>query len=118
VATTDEWDILAWNQAATLLLADYSVLPPEEHNGLRLMFLNPQARCAQKEWDELARFVVAAFRADAARAGVAATAQPLLDEFAAMWRQNDARGFSQGVKTRDGLLTIRKPPVSVFRSDT
>jgi transcriptional regulator with XRE-family HTH domain len=103
---TATWDIVAWNQAATLLLADYAALPLEQRNGLRLMFLNPQARTAQKGWEELARFVVAAFRADAARAGVAATVQPLVDElsqaspeFAAMWRENDVRGFSEGVKT-------------------
>jgi len=47
----------------------------------------------------VARFVVGAFRVDAARAGAAAEVEPLVDElsrlspeFRAMWRDNDVQG--------------------------
>jgi transcriptional regulator with XRE-family HTH domain len=99
------WDVLAWNRAATVMLTDYGALPPDQRNVLRFIFLDPLVRAAQYDWDSVARFVVAAFRADAARAGAAAEVQPLVDElcrlspeFADMWQDNDVRGFGEGVK--------------------
>jgi len=102
---TATWDIVAWNRAATLMLTDYGSLPPEQRNVLRFIFLDPRVRAAQYDWDSVARFVVGAFRVDAARAGAAAEVQPLVDElcrlspeFKAMWRDNDVRSHGEGVK--------------------
>ena len=99
------WDVVAWNRAATAMLGDYGALPPEQRNVLRLMFLDPRARDAQYDWESVARFVVRAFRVDAARAGAAAEVEPLVNElcrlspeFKAMWRDNDVRGVSEHVK--------------------
>jgi len=99
------WDVVAWNRAATAMLGDYGALPPEQRNVLRLMFLDPRARDAQYDWESVARFVVSAFRVDAARAGAAAEVEPLVNElcrlspeFKAMWRDNDVRGVSEHVK--------------------
>jgi len=99
------WDVVAWNRAATVLLTDYGALPPKERNLLRFVFLDPRMRAAQYDWKGVARFVVGAFRVDAARAGAAAEVQPLVDElcrlspeFAAMWRDNEIRAFGEGVK--------------------
>jgi hypothetical protein len=71
---------------------------PEQRNGLRLVFCNPRVRAAMPNWESDARFVVAAFRADTARAGTAENAKALVDElcrlspeFEAMWRDNDVR---------------------------
>jgi transcriptional regulator with XRE-family HTH domain len=96
---TAVWDILAWNRAATVMLTDYGALPPDERNLLRMMFLNPHARTIQNDWESVARFVVGAFKLDAARAGAAAEVAPLVDElcrlspeFGAMWRDTDVRG--------------------------
>ncbi|MFI4866719.1 MAG: helix-turn-helix transcriptional regulator [Steroidobacterales bacterium] len=93
---TSAWDIVAWNRAATAVLADYGALAVEQRNILRLVFYNPSVRAAMPNWDSDARFVVAAFRADAARAG--ANVKALVDEvcrlspeFDAMWRDNDVR---------------------------
>jgi transcriptional regulator with XRE-family HTH domain len=95
---TSTWDIVAWNRAATAVLCDYEALAPEERNGLRLVFCNPRVRSAMPNWQRDARFVVAAFRADTARAGAASNAKALVEdlcrlspEFAAMWRDNDVR---------------------------
>jgi hypothetical protein len=41
-------------------------------------------------WESDARFVVAAFRADTARAGMAGNVKALSPEFEAMWRDNDS----------------------------
>jgi transcriptional regulator with XRE-family HTH domain len=93
------WDVLAWNQAATLMLMDYGSLPPERRNILRFIFLDPRARAAQYDWESVARFVLGAFRVDAARAGAVAEVEPFVEElcrlspdFKAMWRDNDVRG--------------------------
>jgi transcriptional regulator with XRE-family HTH domain len=99
------WDVVAWNQAATVLLTDYGKLPREQRNVLRFIFLDPSVRAAQYDWEGVARFVVGAFRVDAARAGAAAEVQPLVDElcrlspeFKAMWRDNDVRSHGEAVK--------------------
>jgi transcriptional regulator with XRE-family HTH domain len=105
------WDVVAWNRAATVMLVDYGSLPPEQRNLLRMIFLNPHARAAQFEWESVARFVVGAFKLDAARAGAAREVKPLVDElcrlspeFAAMWRDNDVRGVHG-----DAVKHIRHP---------
>jgi transcriptional regulator with XRE-family HTH domain len=102
---TATWDIVAWNRAATAMLTDYAALPPDQRNVLRFIFLDPRVRAAQQNWESVARFVVGAFRVDAARAGAAAAVQPLVDElcrlspeFAAMWRDNDVRSHGEAVK--------------------
>jgi transcriptional regulator with XRE-family HTH domain len=99
VIRTAIWDVVAWNRAATAMLMDYGSLPPEQRNILRFMFLDPRARAAQYDWESVARFVLGAFRVDAARAGAAAQVEPLVEElcrlspeFRAMWRDNDVRG--------------------------
>jgi transcriptional regulator with XRE-family HTH domain len=93
------WDVVAWNRAATVVLMDYGSLPPEQRNILRFIFLDPRARAAQYDWPSVARFVLGAFRVDAARAGAASEVEPLVDElcrlspeFQAMWRDHEVRG--------------------------
>jgi transcriptional regulator with XRE-family HTH domain len=93
------WDVVAWNRAATAMLMDYAAFPPEQRNILRYIFLDPRARAAQYDWTGVARFVLGAFRVDAARAGAAAEVEPLVQElsrlspeFKAMWSDNDVRG--------------------------
>jgi hypothetical protein len=102
---TATWDVVAWNQAATVIFTDYASLPPDQRNILRFIFLDPRVRAAQYNWESVARFVVGAFRVDAARAGAAAEVEPLVDElcrlspeFKAMWRDNDVHTHGEGVK--------------------
>ena len=105
IVKTATWDVVAWNRAAALVLTDYGKLRPQQRNILRLVFGNAHIRAAQDDWDSMARFVVAAFRADAARAGamseVAQLAAELCatsPEFAALWRDNDVRVHGEGTK--------------------
>jgi transcriptional regulator with XRE-family HTH domain len=102
---TATWDVVAWNRAATVMLTDYGSLPPEQRNILRFIFLDPRVRAAQYDWESVARFVVSAFRVDAARAGAAAEVEPLVDElcrlspeFKVMWSDKDVRSHGEGVK--------------------
>jgi transcriptional regulator with XRE-family HTH domain len=102
---TATWDVIAWNRAATAVLTDYSALPDGQRNVLRMMFRDSRVRAAQSNWESVARYVVASFRADVARAGAARNVQSLVDElcatspeFAAMWRDNDVQVHGDGVK--------------------
>lgn len=103
---TATWDVVAWNRAAAVVLTDYSTLPEGQRNVLRMMFRDSRIRAAQPDWQSVARYVVASFRADVARAGAAQNVQSLVDElcatspeFAAMWRDNDVRVHGDGNKT-------------------
>ena len=103
---TSTWDIIGWNRAAQLALTDYEELPPVERNILRRMFLEPATRAAQLDWDLVARFLVATFRAETARAGESERAAELVaeltaksEDFARMWMGNDVHTIGEGAKT-------------------
>lgn len=109
---TATWDIIGWNRAARLALTDYAALPPEGRNILRRMFLDPATRAMQSDWEAVARFLVATFRAETARVGEDARAAALVAEllgesaeFRRMWQDNDVRTTGEGAKT------IRHPRV-------
>lgn len=105
IIKTATWDVVAWNRAAAVLLTDYGKLAREQRNVLRLMFSNSRVRAAQDDWESVARYVVGAFRADAARAGADAEIAQLVEElsrispeFDRLWRDNDVAGHAEGVK--------------------
>ncbi|MGN6323030.1 MAG: helix-turn-helix transcriptional regulator [Dyella sp.] len=102
---TAAWDIVAWNRAATLVLADYGALPPEERNVLKHIFLDTRVRDAQHHWESAARFVVSAFRADVARAGAASAVNNLVKElcrrsadFERLWHENHVHTHGEAIK--------------------
>jgi transcriptional regulator with XRE-family HTH domain len=102
---TATWDVVGWNQAATVFLRDFSALPPGRRNMLRLMFVDPGMREAQEDWNAVARYIVAAFRADAARAGAGGEIVQLVEElsrtspeFAALWEEGAIAPPGESVK--------------------
>ncbi|WP_421870945.1 helix-turn-helix transcriptional regulator [Pararhizobium sp.] len=102
---TAAWDIVAWNRAATIVMTDYNRLAPGDRNVLRLLFVNPAVRAHQHDWEAMARFVVGAFRADAARAGATSEIAGLVEElcstspeFKALWRENEVTAHGEGTK--------------------
>ncbi|MBB1200924.1 XRE family transcriptional regulator [Enterobacteriaceae bacterium 89] len=105
IIKTATWDVVAWNRPAALVLKDYGQLPPEKRNILRMLFTDPESRQMQEDWEGVARLIVNAFRADAARLGSSgeidrlvaelSTASP---EFTAFWQSNDVAGHGEGVK--------------------
>lgn len=105
---TAAWDVLAWNRAASAVLTDYGQLPPAERNILRLVFCRPVAAQTMPDWERVARFAVATFRAETARAGaaVAQRAEQLVAElgqasprFRELWNERDVRSHGEGSKT-------------------
>jgi transcriptional regulator with XRE-family HTH domain len=102
---TATWDVVAWNRAAAAVLGDFGTGDIEERNILRRLFCNQRVRANMVDWEKSARFMVAAFRADAARAGASANVKALVEElsraspeFEAMWRENDVRTYGEGTK--------------------
>jgi len=102
---TATWDLVAWNRAAAAVLGHDGAVVAGQRNILRRLFCNPQVRAAQPDWESVARFAVAAFRADAARAGAAKNVEALVDElcllspeFGALWRDNDVHTHGEGTK--------------------
>lgn len=109
------WDIVAWNKAATVIFPP-SVTGNGRMNLLKNMFSNPAMREHQPEWESVARFVVAAFRADAARAGfdVAPMVKELSEmsaEFTTLWNENDVFARSEHTKL------IRHPEAGILEFD-
>jgi transcriptional regulator with XRE-family HTH domain len=105
IIKTATWDVVAWNRAAALLLTDYGALPPKQRNILRLVFGHAGIRTAQEDWKGVARFVVGAFRADAARAGAVSEVGQLVEElcrlspeFERLWRDNDVNVYGEALK--------------------
>lgn len=105
IIKTATWDVVAWNEAAAVLLTDYSKLPPEQRNILRMLFSDSRVRAVHEDWISVARFAVGAFRADATRAGASAEIARLVEdlsrtspEFEALWRDNDIAGHGEGIK--------------------
>jgi transcriptional regulator with XRE-family HTH domain len=107
IVKTPTWDVVAWNRAAAVVLTDYGALPPGRRNILQFLFRNPAVRAKQHDWDSVARFVVGAFRADVARAGLVSEAGELVDElcaaspeFDALWRDNEVHSHDEsgGIK--------------------
>lgn len=101
---TPAWDVVAWNRAAGVVFG-YDELPPGQNNILRRIFTDSHVRTANPQWKSVARFVVAAFRADAARAGAENDVAELVEdlcresaEFAALWREQDVSSHGEGTK--------------------
>ena len=107
IIKTAMWEVVGWNRAAAALLTDYSKLPREGRNILRLLFGNTKVRARNEDWASVARFVVGAIRAAVARAGANSSAEVTKlvaelsrtsPEFEALWQDNDVVAHGEGVK--------------------
>ncbi|MCB8820122.1 helix-turn-helix transcriptional regulator [Microvirga rosea] len=98
------WNIIAWNEAACALLGDFSAVPAEERNLMRLLFLDAGWRSLFVDWDDIAAASVAQFRIAAAQAPRRAV-QQLIDTlssnsstFARLWAEGAVGGPEIRVK--------------------
>jgi transcriptional regulator with XRE-family HTH domain len=104
IVKTQCWDIVAWNAAAAAVLSDYAAQPPGGRNLLRRLFTDPAMRTLP-DWEANARFAIAAFRVDVARAGDCPEAAALAEElhavskdFRRLWADNETSSHYVGVK--------------------
>ena len=93
------WDLLAWNRAAALVFSFDTPMPPHTRNMMWRLFTNPLLRARNPDWERVARFTVAQFRADYARypgdprfGALIADLSRACPEFAVWWSQHDVSG--------------------------
>ena len=111
VVKTPAWTVLAWNRAATRVLADYGSIPPAARNVLRLLF-SPGATTRLLDWESVARAIVATVRRDVVRAGMVEETRALIEELSAQSADFRAMWASQDVHTHgEGLKRIRHPVI-------
>ena len=98
-------DILAWNDAIADLFVDYGSLQPQERNTLRLLFLYIPYRTIIRDWEQMARGMISAFRAARAQAKEPAPFDSLVEElselseeFRRWWPDTHVQGFDEGSK--------------------
>ncbi|MGY3057200.1 transcriptional regulator with XRE-family HTH domain [Streptomyces sp. TE3672] len=60
-------DILAWNSLAAALVTDFSKVPEEHRNYIRLVFTDPAMRTLYADWETVARTCTAQLRMEAAK---------------------------------------------------
>jgi len=98
-------DILAWNDLARSLIADFPALPEAERNMARLVFLDDAAKDLYPDWESKARDTVSNLRLDAGRhpddpqlatlVGELSLASP---DFRRLWADHNVRGKTRGRK--------------------
>ncbi|WP_187774683.1 helix-turn-helix transcriptional regulator [Billgrantia pellis] len=98
------WDVLAWNDAAELVLGDLQALKGIERNCLHMGLLGP-LRNRIPDWEEHATGLIAAFRANYARYRGESLFEELIltlsqqsTEFARWWAEPTVRGWRDGIK--------------------
>ena len=122
---TATWDVVAWNDAATVIWPNMGQSANYGRNTLRMVFLDPEAHALYHDWDAVARMSVAGFRADVARAGAMAEVAAIVDElsrsspaFKSMWQDNDVFDSAHVVKElRHPLLGTISFEASTFGVD-
>ncbi|TGN75688.1 XRE family transcriptional regulator [Streptomyces bauhiniae] len=108
-------EILAWNRAASVLLADFGAMAPVDRNIARWLFLDPATRTRYPDWEEIAAPTVAALRSyrnprvpDEALERLVGELSVASGEFARYWA--DYRLFEHG----HGRKRIFHPAVGVM----
>ncbi|WP_433438414.1 helix-turn-helix domain-containing protein [Nonomuraea sp. CA-141351] len=98
-------DVLAWNELARLLIADFPALPAAERNMARLVFLDEAAHDLYPDWEAKARDTVANLRFDAGRHPDDPQLATLVGElslhsadFRRLWADHGVRGKTHGRK--------------------
>ncbi|WP_404339692.1 helix-turn-helix transcriptional regulator [Pseudoalteromonas mariniglutinosa] len=105
IVVSAEWDVIAWNKAACVVLNDYTSMSVNERNVLRRMFLDKRMKESQQDWDSLARYILATFRAKTTHTSNSERAQELItelsdvsSEFNALWSENNIQRTGEGMK--------------------
>jgi transcriptional regulator with XRE-family HTH domain len=98
-------DILAWNSLASALYTDFSKIPANRRNYVRLLFTDPVVRGLHIEWESAARTAVASLRMEAARypgdpdlATLVGELSLQDGEFRTWWASHHVASTSYGIK--------------------
>ena len=103
--TGRRWDLLAWNQAASQVLGDFSALPPEQRNIVWFVFTNQEFRRCAVDWEGVAQRMLAQFRVSSGRTPGDPWFTILIEalkqaspEFRLWWPRHEVRGRQDGYK--------------------
>jgi transcriptional regulator with XRE-family HTH domain len=110
-------NVLAWNDLATALVADFGALPPKERNMARLVFLDESAHDLYPGWEHIARTAVGNLRLAAGRHADDPQLAALVGElslrsaqFRHWWAGHDVKARTFGTKSFQhphiGLITL------------
>ncbi len=98
-------DILAWNDLARQLIADFPALPAAERNMARLVFLDEASRDLYPDWQTKARDTVANLRYDAGRhpddpqlASLVGELSLASSDFRRLWADHNVHAKTRGRK--------------------
>ena len=98
-------DVLAWNEPAHLLVADFATLPAAVRNMARLVFLDDAAKGLYPDWESKARDTVSNVRFDAGRhpddprlASLVGELSLGSDDLRRLWADHNVRGRTRGRK--------------------
>lgn len=87
------WNVVAWNEAATVLLGAFDPADPVRANVLVRLFRDPAWRHLFVDWDRIARSAVAQYRAATAglaqRHAILRTLEETSPDFVALWNEQD-----------------------------
>lgn len=128
IVKTPIWNIVAWNHAATKVLANYEAMPRGEFNVLRALVTEEARRAALPDWENVVRFAIAVMRIDVARSGGSAEADALVAElahaspdFRRLWGEAEGRSHGMAAKRivhpRVGLLLLEASAFPVGGAD-
>jgi transcriptional regulator with XRE-family HTH domain len=104
----ERWDIVAWNEAATVIHGDLAAMQGIERNALYQLYLNPRWRRTLVDWELHARDCVAKLRVAYARNvddpwfnELVGLLRARSREFAEWWNHHDVQLVQDGVKCYD-----------------
>ncbi len=96
--SNQRWDLVAWNQAACRVFANFEKMALKERNILRFVFTHPAQRQRLVNWEEEAQSVLALFRASCDRfvreswfKDLVADLHQISPEFREWWPRHDIR---------------------------
>lgn len=103
--TGRRWDVLAWNRAASRVIANFATLAIEERNIVRFVFTNEEYRHRCVDWEGVAQRLLAQVRGshsqyhdDAQLIALVRELQQRSPEFACWWERHEVQGRQDGQK--------------------
>jgi transcriptional regulator with XRE-family HTH domain len=101
---TYRWDVIAWNALITPIFRDYSQLPPQDRNLLKILLTAPEYQLDPEEYETTARRVLAKFRVDYSQAAGDPAFEQLINElnagcemFRRLWLSPEILAVSEGI---------------------
>jgi len=101
---SDDWTVVAWNRAATLVFRDYSRLAKGDRNLLKLLVVPESKSASTESYRDRVRRLTARLRWDYGRSARPEVLEPLIDEmltksplFAEYWEKMEIAAHFEGV---------------------